>query len=533
MIYIRKIDQQRTRPICQKSLCWRQDLAVPHESIWCRLNKMELLNRAKLKLLEDELRNPRIVRNATYARGWANCDLLVLGFRDREKLKGMSAPGCAPTAGALVDYISTAEENRWIRDAWASKQLRYCPLCVKAGVHVTYFQFKFLRVCPVHRVRLVSYCPSCKATIGYTIREQSSARRFACHCGHRLWNWEDNPTNAVTSAIKTGHAKAGDWICRALKWGSFLYCAWDADEEISQTMGREGLQTFATFAALAGPSLGKLSGNFQSGLAARLSTTRFHAPRCQAYGQQTSERKQLIAIYKSICRYFYSRYLRRHRKAIKVVAKIESAPWIGIDGNITWPRPFALVAMAFVGWRMYWECVVSPDELFRFHKPFRRIDNFTSERSHWTLKTIERFYRIARCPKVNAPKATRIEIKKRWFAQTCFCVFDECLVRVKLAFENFKPRASWINRRFTTEKITGALCPIMVPTIGSDGAVTLHWWRRPTTARQTKWAIVAFRTPPSRKECAEFNAATHRIIESTSRTSIASVATPRAGAGFP
>jgi len=51
MILVGEIGQQNARPRCYpaKALCWRQDLAVPHESLWRRVNKLEVLNHAKLK----------------------------------------------------------------------------------------------------------------------------------------------------------------------------------------------------------------------------------------------------------------------------------------------------------------------------------------------------------------------------------------------------------------------------------------------------------------------------------------------------
>jgi hypothetical protein len=116
-------------------VCTRKDLAVPHESLWCRCNKLEVFNRAESMDVRDYLRRSGAVRERAWERGAEAGDCRVIGVLDERKLRNLSANNGPPNprrpcrlyacVGALafdarhvvVDQFEVLSYLRWCRRA--------------------------------------------------------------------------------------------------------------------------------------------------------------------------------------------------------------------------------------------------------------------------------------------------------------------------------------------------------------------------------------------------------------------------------
>ena len=473
---------------------------MPHESLWCRCNKLEVFNRAEYMDVRDYLRRPGAVRERAWERGAEAGDCRVTGVLDQRRLLDLSAEEGTRTLGVLADYMPTLEHSRSARDIWSWTNLRYCPICLDAGVHVTYFQFAFVSRCPVHRVRLETRCPKCRRQIPYSLGAYRSARRFGCVCGRKLWGWEKAPENRVTSPMKAGHARAGEWVTEVMNFGPTLHHPWHC---VSWD-GPIRLRQFSSFIALVRPSLGHLRSNYDSRVEQSVRCTRIN-PVPTSHGQ--SEMSRLVATYKSICRHLYRRYLRRHRRAIRVMAKLICRGLVGDYGELEWARPFGLAASAFVAWRMYWEGLKSPSDVFK-PRDYRRCVGLCGD---WKDVLIERFKNLASCPRLCAPRSLITEIRVRWFARACLGVFQECLGDILGVFAD-KPKEKGHRWTYSTSAIRGYDIPLMLPIIERDGMATLHWLSEFSSKSELPAVAENISRPPTASDCADFQKAQWRIF---------------------
>jgi hypothetical protein len=263
-----------------------------------------------------------------------------------------------------------------------------------------------------------------------------------------------------------------------------------------------GFTKLATFFPMALPALGRLPENFDKKLSHLISTSRFPKPVRTGTSGYFAHRSQLIAIYKSVCRHFYRRYFRAHRRAILVVSRICSQSTQSLDGELAWRRPFAPAAMAFVLWRMYWESLISPRELFRPRKSIRRLPFYT-ERIHWKQLVADRLREQFGGCISGISRAIAEEIQLRWFAEACLRTLDESLVLFVNSFKRFKQPDH--RNRISTNWITGALVPFMLADISKDGCVILNWllpYGKPILERESYLSLI--QDPPSKSETNDF-----------------------------
>jgi hypothetical protein len=466
----------RLRPPIDPRICWRKDLAVPHESLWGRLHKLSLLNQIAGRDIEQLMFDKCRPREHSYSKGWDAGDLRVRASYDEEKLRSLSHPLSPRTMGTVSDYIENADDSRYDRGCWSVSVLRFCPKCIQMGIHVTYFQLPLVGFCPVHGTPLKTACPSCRGSISYQIPAKKPEDAFRCHCGYHLWNWRRKPLPQVTDDLVSEHERAGAWVVNTCRSRTVLHYCWDgsADDDPKKTYVAEGFTKLATFFPLAIPGLGRLKYNYQEDLTHLISSKLFSsASRSRTHGA-FAKKSLLIATYKSICRNLYRHKFRAHRGSIRAVAKIRSGLTSNLSGLLSWPYPFAPVAMAFVLWRMYWETLISPDELFRPRVSLRRLD-YSTERIHWKTRLVDRVRANFGTMKKGIARPIADEIDLRWFAEVCLRTFDECLIRVVRAHKGSRKRDP-LNGYLYTNWVVASLVPLMLADIRGDGSVLLHWY---------------------------------------------------------
>lgn len=63
---------------------------------------------------------------------------------------------------------------------YCSRTLRFCPSCIRRAYHATFFQFRFVHRCPLHREALVRICPNCHSRIPYRLDRFLTKQPYAC-----------------------------------------------------------------------------------------------------------------------------------------------------------------------------------------------------------------------------------------------------------------------------------------------------------------------------------------------------------------
>jgi len=145
------------------------------ESMWMRLSKFSLYNRLTLHELSNlVLALPRkaIPKSGVDLRRADRFDLARLNDVLQISPYDMAASFC---------YSTPIPAN-------ASKELRYCPECVKQSFHTAWFQWRFIALCPLHQRTFKLGCPACRRPIPYALRSDMAEHPLDCS-----WSWRFPP----------------------------------------------------------------------------------------------------------------------------------------------------------------------------------------------------------------------------------------------------------------------------------------------------------------------------------------------------
>ncbi len=174
---------------------WHESFARPGESLWSLIQKFMLIN----KLTHSEMRQLFVKKEAvryTYEEltNWSCLDSSMVGKHldlDPNVL-----------AQAVDDYYFLPDEGQSV--ARSKQELRYCPECIKHAFHSPLFQQYWLKQCPLHRVDLMSRCPSCNIELMAETKGNGFPGPFKCSQGHWIApnldespNWRDLETDKL------------------------------------------------------------------------------------------------------------------------------------------------------------------------------------------------------------------------------------------------------------------------------------------------------------------------------------------------
>jgi len=121
-----------------------------------------------------------------------------------------------PAEPSLAPCLASLGSILW------SGRFRYCPLCMDAGYHSVWHQFKPLSICPIHACMVSEKCAYCRREIGeYRLTPQRLARGFACgKCGqpfsgaafdldrHVAWRQQSNEIETRTAPFANWWSEA-------------------------------------------------------------------------------------------------------------------------------------------------------------------------------------------------------------------------------------------------------------------------------------------------------------------------------------
>ncbi|MEW8041091.1 MAG: hypothetical protein AB2777_20875 [Candidatus Thiodiazotropha endolucinida] len=115
--------------------------------------------------------------------------LIRVAERDLRIPDGIDVAKLAASVGLTIEEINWSFYEHYTLDpsSRGASVLRYCPKCIKLGVHATLHQSPALVACPWHEVPLVSACPSCGGVQLYELDTALLHHPYTCRCGYQFW----------------------------------------------------------------------------------------------------------------------------------------------------------------------------------------------------------------------------------------------------------------------------------------------------------------------------------------------------------
>lgn len=482
-----------------RRVCWRGDLAVPHESLWSRVRKFGALNGTYGSELMALFKDPAKPRDRSYDGSVPVSDLRAAATLNHEELAALAVGTGRATLGVIEDYIPEAAQSRYWLQVWAESNLRFCPECLAAGIHVTYFQLHFVHNCPAHKRPLSTKCPRCEARIAYEPPKTAKDCAFRCQCGHVFWRWDDRPTpKPMPMRVCQALERAGEWLrghtpsIERLRYPSSILFSNPSTAEGSML----GFTQLATFLALAEPQRGQLPGTFRLAARKKYRRTLYLVPGTVAPRRGKTKEKEFTAIYKAICRHLYRRRLRRHRSAMRVIIRDSCESFTPPDMALCWRHPFAPAAHAFLLWRSYWEGISCAENIFKKHEAKQRYSYFSTDYT-WREFMTNRFAKVfGTCDGI--PRSVRAGVEARWFATCCYTSFLTFIAETVSAFKAQRNLPRTVFRRLSIANFESYMTPILLPFPTEDRLVELHWFDASPRAERSCQKVID-RIPTARE----------------------------------
>lgn len=191
-------------PKVARTYCTRPEWSTPGESAWMLLSKFSWCNRLSFSQLMQ------VVAPASDGPPIYGADLRRADRLDGAALlKGLALPAQVSPSMFCVD-------GQHALMAFAETDLRHCSECLRMGFHSALYQWRFLRLCPLHRVPLRTGCPKCDNAIAY--RLESALCDSPLRCAHCRAFWVPDLARAAGRCTPLA-AKQAERISR---WARYL-----------------------------------------------------------------------------------------------------------------------------------------------------------------------------------------------------------------------------------------------------------------------------------------------------------------------
>ncbi|MGB8420290.1 hypothetical protein [Paraburkholderia sp.] len=148
--------------------CWRDDWQAPGQSAFALLAKFQRLNALSCTAIADYFGHREGRRSVP-----RDIDLRdVRQFDVRRLTDVLRLP--------LEDIARAFTMPSHLAGVIAAPTLRWCERCAREGMHLTAFQMRARRLCPVHHTALEDRCPRCGLEIPFRLRPDVFRTPFAC-----------------------------------------------------------------------------------------------------------------------------------------------------------------------------------------------------------------------------------------------------------------------------------------------------------------------------------------------------------------
>ena len=246
----------------------------------------------------------------------------------------------------------------------ASRLLRVCPECIRAGFHSPLHQLLFIRECPIHRARLNTSCFECgKSTSAYSLVRGSFITPYGCgECG-TVWRKVGNtvsyqsPEVAQRSLIMS---EIAEWLTkrkddRTVEADLRKLAKFTNDDQLFRASVRRLPHRWADVLGVQPPH--NVGGNRDTDLHVVLeSSTRSVTASPDPLTNQT-----LSTMYRAIRRHITKHLHREHQACF---AKMGRGIWFPVIHREFDAKHFCQEAYALLLWRMFWEKIDIPQQLF-------------------------------------------------------------------------------------------------------------------------------------------------------------------------
>lgn len=342
----------------EASFTWNPQWNHPYESLYSLLRKFALANVSTVRELQ---RTFSVGIKREKLQNWSNGDRDLYGFGALNPLAlaqafRMSAEAMHTTVA--ISYLRGQETK-----ALTSLQWRICPACITEGFHATLYQLAFVATCPYHKVSLITSCPDCNAQLPlYLLTKESFTSTFGCHgCGKSWWQPEKpfvpnaDVSNERTALLRVAH----DWLTRRRQLPTvepdlwrltrFGYDARGLSENVrslphrwADLMGCPVPQHFST---------------------ERIPVAHLKLPivRLGLSNQLGLDDTGATQIYRTFRRHLERSILKHHRHCIRSVGK--RLWWNAVHREVE-VTGICHYAYAYLLWRMFWEQIEVPQQLF-------------------------------------------------------------------------------------------------------------------------------------------------------------------------
>ena len=410
------------------SYCWRDSLVFRYESLWSVLQKFALLNAVGGITIREIFGEKGLGKNLHDSWRFKNRnDLRSSGGLDLEKLSFLFNRN----EDRINESVTTTFLNYNEIEPLSVENLRFCRSCIEEGFHSAIYQLLFIKICPYHEEKFISQCPNCECEIPYTLGKASFSEPYKCPtCCFKLCKDLFN-----LGCVLPSDPEREEKLKLVINWLISRKTSPILEKKISPTKNlsnnkdgqRDLINNLSSHWSVVLTSDNKLKNILGSGIISNRSiflikvdfksVKKFEGSSFLNFEKSniTNEEldKDLYSIYKSIARFFLKSYLYTHKNCIEKVGR--TIWWDKYTLNCT--GQICKIANAFLLWRMFFEGINYPTDLFRKFKG----------------KTFERLHINWQPPNYRVPVA----LIKRIFAVECFWMFYECiLVSQKLYDEN-------------------------------------------------------------------------------------------------
>ncbi len=158
------------------SYCWRVHWQTGYESAFSLLSKFSLLNGLSANQIAT------LFISANCGRKRALVRQLNIDLRDATVFELLAiAQLCEMTAETVASGFVIGRFTVSVIES--SDKLRYCAECLSRGFHSPLYQLKFIPRCPIHQLPLRESCQYCGGIIPYCLTTAMLKEPFACvHC---------------------------------------------------------------------------------------------------------------------------------------------------------------------------------------------------------------------------------------------------------------------------------------------------------------------------------------------------------------
>jgi hypothetical protein len=278
----------------------------------------------------------------------------------------------------------------------AASTLRYCQQCIGDGYHSAIYQCLLLERCPIHDTPLVDHCwnTQCNKAVDYKMTSKTFSNPFGCsYCGAKFFESSDLPKLRFPSVAPDNIAKVYTSI--AVIGRKTRNIVW------ARNVNFDSINTGRSTSAFSGPSTARIVDDEYLDLINAIDEVRFPLALAENIVQRRSlfevrgdinpraectrkmgwgpienhniskrasdgpwfsddqKLKFITPTYKTIRRHIWRHLAREHKRCAIASAK---RIWWSMRGENT--VPICEDAYAFLNWRMQWEGLSAPQQLF-------------------------------------------------------------------------------------------------------------------------------------------------------------------------